>query len=476
MGGEEILRCEDLARILGCTAKAVRYRVKCGQLPPPFRLGKALAWLRDPVFEWLRDRSRSAGPAQMKINLRPYAHDQTRWHVDIRIMHPTTHKEIRRRLVAPAGLSEARARSWGEHQVPKILGEVLGAVNDAPRDKEAPHPKNAPHQLPAPPQLRLVPAPAPAMTIAELFCQRFEPEYVRLQKPATRVSYDAVFRNYIGPGLGALQLSALDENQLSAFRASLRHRLGASTCNFVLAKLARLLRFAKRMRLIDSVPEIDKFACARARPKAVLSDAQISALLAAAAEISSATELMLLLALDAGLRCSEICALEWSDIDFAEGSMTIQHNHYRGQKQTPKGTIGKIALTSALRRALEQHRRHEPIGPLVLYRRSFWTRGEWAPYSPNTVRYALNEAQARAGLPATGPHLLRHTALTRLAKLGASVYVVQSVARHTRLQTTQTYIHTQQAGLAREAADLLDRAASGNLGKGREKLAKKRQK
>jgi predicted DNA-binding transcriptional regulator AlpA len=183
-GGEEILRCEDLARILGCTAKAVRYRVKCGQLPPPFRLGKALAWLRDPVFEWLRDRSRSAGPAQMKINLRPYAHDQTRWHVDIRIMHPTTHKEIRRRLVAPAGLSEARARSWGEHQVPKILGEVLGAVNDAPRDKEAPHPQERP--TPTPPR-RLssgwCPRPAPAMTIAELFCQRFEPEYVRLQKP-----------------------------------------------------------------------------------------------------------------------------------------------------------------------------------------------------------------------------------------------------------------------------------------------------
>jgi hypothetical protein len=48
--------------------------------------------------------------------------------------------------------------------------------------------------------------------------------------------------------------------------------------------------------------------------------------------------------------------------------------------------------------------------------------------------------------------------------------------RRTRLQTTQTHIHTQQAGLAREAADLLDWAASRTLGKSREKLAKKRQK
>lgn len=108
--GEEILRCEDLARLLGCTPKAVRYRVKCGQLPPPFKLGKALAWLRDPVLEWLRDCSRSAGPADMKINLRPYAHDHTRWHVDIRLMHPAENREIRKRLVAPAGLSEAQAQ------------------------------------------------------------------------------------------------------------------------------------------------------------------------------------------------------------------------------------------------------------------------------------------------------------------------------------------------------------------------------
>jgi integrase len=64
------------------------------------------------------------------------------------------------------------------------------------------------------------------------------------------------------------------------------------------------------------------------------------------------------------------------------------------------------------------------------------------------------------GLKKAGPHLLRHTALTRLANLGASVYVIQAVARHAHLQTTQVYLHTQQTGLSREAANLLDRAAA----------------
>ena len=57
---------------------------------------------------------------------------------------------------------------------------------------------------------------------------------------------------------------------------------------------------------------------------------------------------MCLLALDAGLRVSEICALEWADIDLTAGTVIVQCNTYRGEKQTPKGTIGTITLTRVL--------------------------------------------------------------------------------------------------------------------------------
>ena len=391
----------------------------------------------------------------MKIQLRPYHHDSTRWHVDIRLMHPAENKEIRRRLVAPAGLSEAQARAWGERQVPKILGKVLGTDAEAPqrRGKEVTTNANAG-------RLPVVPPPKASMTLGALYLERFEPEYVRLQKPATRVGYETVFRNHIGPRLGRLPLAAIDEDRLSSFRAELRLSLSVSTTNLVLSKVAKILRFAKRVRLIAAVPDVEMFSSLRARPKPVLSGEQIDALLAAAANVDTSAEIIVLLALDAALRAAEICALEWADVDLREGSITIQNSVFRGERQTPKGTIGKVALTAALRCALEQHRRREPLGPLVLYRQSRHTRGQWAPHTPHSVRYALNEIQVRAGLPVSGPHLLRHTALTRLANLGASVFVIQAVARHSRLQTTQAYLHTQQIGLAREAADLIDRAST----------------
>jgi predicted DNA-binding transcriptional regulator AlpA len=143
-----ILRVDELAQLLGCTPKAVRQRVARGQVPPPFRFGRALAWLRESVLEWLRDCSRSAGPAQMNIHLRPYKNDPTRWTVDVKLMHPGTQREIRKRMVAPVGLSEAQARAWGERQVPKILGVALGAQSEEPTPP--PQPKKIKEALAAP--------------------------------------------------------------------------------------------------------------------------------------------------------------------------------------------------------------------------------------------------------------------------------------------------------------------------------------
>ncbi|MBK8266560.1 MAG: hypothetical protein IPK80_35195 [Nannocystis sp.] len=48
---------------------------------------------------------------------------------------------------------------------------------------------------------------------------------------------------------------------------------------------------------------------------------------------------------------------------------------------------------------------------------------------------------------------------------------MQAIARHSRLQTTASYLHAQQLTLAREAADLLDLAAKARAGKNQAKSA-----
>ncbi len=394
----------------------------------------------------------------MKITLRPYAHDKNRWHVDIRLMNPCNPKrEIRKRLVAPARLSEQQARAWGERQVPKILQNVLGTGGGikVPTARKESVTKTA--------QSR-------AVTLGEFYVQRFVPEHVELQKPATRAGYDSVFRTHLGPALGALPIDSIDEDCVMSFRAALYRRLKASTANVVLTRLRVMLRFAKRARVIAVVPVIESLPVPRKRPKSVYTEAQIEQLVGSALSLGQEAYIICLLAIDMGLRVSEICALEWADIDLDAGSVTVQHNTYRGQTQTPKGIIGTLALTSRLKDALVEYRRRALERPLVLYRRSQFTGGQWAPHSSHSLQYVLNLAQRKAGLPESGMHFLRHTVLTRLARLGADVYEVQAVARHSRLETTQTYLHLQQAKLARGAAELLDRANKAAPGK---RLAKR---
>ena len=200
----ELLYVPDLAALLRISPKAVRHRAARGGLPPPLRLGRALAWTRDAVLGWLRDGGRSAGSVDMKITLRPYAKDKSRWHIDIRLMNPHhPEQELRRRVVAPAGHDQKQARAWGERQVAVILRELVGE-----RDKEAdaiapavgvikPTRKEAPKKTWA------------STTLAEFYRARFEPEHVNLLKPATRDYYRKVWNLYVAPEIGELPLAEL---------------------------------------------------------------------------------------------------------------------------------------------------------------------------------------------------------------------------------------------------------------------------
>ena len=105
-----VLYVRDFAALLRISPKALRHRVARGQVPAPFRMGRALAWTREAVTRWLRDCDRGVASVPVKMTLRPYANDRARWHVDLRYQDPRDEgRERRKRIVAPKGMSEAEA-------------------------------------------------------------------------------------------------------------------------------------------------------------------------------------------------------------------------------------------------------------------------------------------------------------------------------------------------------------------------------
>ena len=61
------------------------------------------------------------------------------------------------------------------------------------------------------------------------------------------------------------------------------------------------------------------------------------------------------------------------------------------------------------------------------------------PIGPDLVRKTIRQAYARAGLPHTRSHLLRHTMASRLLAGGSSLKEVADVLRHRSLNTTLIY-------------------------------------
>mgnify|MGYP006165836947 CR=1 FL=1 len=70
------------------------------------------------------------------------------------------------------------------------------------------------------------------------------------------------------------------------------------------------------------------------------------------------------------------------------------------------------------------------------------------PIGPDRVRKTIRQAYARAGLPYTRSHLLRHTMANRLLAGGSSLKEVADVLRHRSLNTTMIYAKLDSRNLA----------------------------
>jgi integrase len=60
---------------------------------------------------------------------------------------------------------------------------------------------------------------------------------------------------------------------------------------------------------------------------------------------------------DAGLRCGEMMALEWADVNFETGKLTIERSDWKGHVTTTKGgRVRHVGMTRRLAVALQRCR------------------------------------------------------------------------------------------------------------------------
>ena len=381
----------------------------------------------------------------VNITAERYHYDPTRFRVTFELPKLPGQPRRRVRKVAPAGLGLEQALAWARRCEREVLQELL-LGGGAPQE-DRPNPPRQPLQpRPTPAKARSTEPPVP--TLSE-FWTRFCAEYLAKTKPGTRRGYASIFSNYLGPVLGAHRLDQIDRAALAALKKELGKLPEVSSRNQVLYKLRKIFERAIAWYILrdDQVPVIKTDKEGKKPEPVVYTEQQADRLLAAARAMGGEYSAIVLLLLHGGLRVSEVAALRWSDVDLDTGLMTIQHNYSAGEDATPKGGVAApVGLTPELARALAALPRQ---GEHVLVRHY---QGAQTHHTAHSVRYRLNQVQAQAGLPRTGPHLLRHSGLTILARRGCDPWRLQAHARHARIATTQRYVHLARETSAREAA------------------------
>ena len=148
-------------------------------------------------------------------------------------------------------------------------------------------------------------------------------------------------------------------------------------------------------------------------------------------------------ALDLGLRSGEVARLSLDDIDWRAGTITLRHTKGRREDVLPLPATTGEAIAAYLK-----HERPKTRNRAVFVRH---VAPRDQSVGPDLVRKTIRQTYARAGLPYTRSHLLRHTMANRLLAGGSSLKEVADVLRHRSLNTTLIYAKLDSRNLVEVA-------------------------
>lgn len=351
----------------------------------------------------------------MSVIVRPYRRGG--WDVDVRILLPSG-RERRERRRAPC-TSKSAARRWGDDRARELLRQ-----GDTPSRKEAP-------------------------SLSE-FAPRFIAGYAQAnrQKPSGIAGKETILRVHLLPRLGPKKLDAITNEAVQRLKAGLVTK-APKTVNNVLTVLNTLLKTAVAWDLIERVPCTIRLLPAPSSSPGFHDFDAFERLVAAATQLDARTLLVILLAGEAGMRCGEIMALEWRDVDLVKNQFCVARSDWKGHVTSTKGgRIRYVPLTTRLAATLRAYRHLR--GARVVGER------DGAPLTQKVAQCIVRRAARKANVTPEGIHVLRHTFCSHLAMRGAPARAIQELAGHKDLSTTQRYMHLSPAATA-SAIRLLDR-------------------
>jgi integrase len=279
----------------------------------------------------------------------------------------------------------------------------------------------------------------------EEFADEFLAYQATLNKPSELASKKVSLRVHLIPAFGKRRLDQIDERMIDAYKVEKLEQISArgkplnpKTINNQLKVLGRMLRVARKWKLIKDIPDIGLLKV-RKSDFDFLDFEEAEAFIASAAEHAPEWHSFVVVAMRTGLRVGELVALRWrEDIDLDRGRLRVQQSYHRvnGFMSTKNDKIRELPLTwDAIAALRSQRERVQPDGELV------FPGDDGEVLDGHKANDALQKIATALDMRHVHNHMLRHSFASHAVMRGIPIRQVQEWLGHGSIVVTMRYAH-----------------------------------
>ena len=268
-------------------------------------------------------------------------------------------------------------------------------------------------------------------------------------KQSTMAAYVLILENHVLPEFG--DNDSLHEHEVQAFvLKKIEHGLSVKSVKDILIVLKMVMKFGVKNEWMNHYEWDIKFPV-NSQPKEleVLSVANHKKILDYVQHNFTFMSLGIYISLSTGLRIGEICALKWSDINVADGTITVQRTIERiymveGEKKHTQLVINTPKTVNSCREIPMSKELLAMVKPMkkVVNGYFYVLTNEDKPTEPRTYRNYYNRLMEKLDIPKLKYHGLRHSFATRCIEAGCDYKTVSVLLGHSNISTTlNLYVH-----------------------------------
>lgn len=260
-------------------------------------------------------------------------------------------------------------------------------------------------------------------------------------KPTTMRGYRSMLSAHLTEAFGRRQLADITTADVQKFLNERSH-LSRKTLKLMLDFMGQVFKDAIEDGYMQTDPTASRklvIPSTRKTEREAISMEEFQDILANLWQLQTQDRRLMALLMLTGMRRGEALGLQWADIDWRKGLISVRRNvtfagnqPHVGTPKTEKGTR-QIPIVGMLREYLE------PVGE----GEKFIIGGD-EPITEMTFKRTFQRIAKTIDLHGATPHVFRHSFLTYAQTVVTDVKTLQAIAGHADIQTTMNrYVHQQ---------------------------------